>query len=631
MRWIALSVVVSAVAACSATNEPAASSASDSLTSPGSFVLAHGPRPARFAPLAPHMTSTAPPPPTGSVHVESCVAGHDCSAQGPYVVTGAGQSPAASQQSESVMAVTTTGTVITTFNDMSGVIQDPTTHNLMGNSSLMGWSVSNDGGTTWTYHSPLRTGGTAWPILWGDPAIVASKTASNTIYMSNLAVNGGDNRVPPTGVDRNTLQNLLSGACIARSTDGGATFGLAQCLTNGHHFYDGASMAAGPGGEAYAAYRDTITNKIDVYKTSTPLGLFTLLPTPFAGTVWDHPRLRVDPTNGDLYVIAMTSDGLRGNMYHGGAWHGEVRITSEGMPSMLSFKTQIIDLGPQYSFDVGDALSVNDCGRPECEYWDSSETVRVSYVTTEGGTARLVVKSMACGAGFFSCYLADEWGTDRAKHPTATGNQFAPLVRAVHDASRTQPLFVLSYLSAALPAVDDTFAIVRTEMPYSTSGDGPLVGTPLIELDRLPVCPLLHKDKNGIVDRYYVGDYDDMQAYGSAGSHQVLGFLRTFTQSAGCNESTNPATVAQRVNAVRFFDVCVPSTCTAGMCGTMGDGCGGTITCGGCGTGDVCKNNKCASSCVPRLHCRIGQCTVIDDDGCGNVLCCGNAIRCCSF
>jgi photosystem II stability/assembly factor-like uncharacterized protein len=77
--------------------------------------------------------------------------------------------------------------------------------------------------------------------------------------------------------------------------------------------------------------------------------------------------------------------------------------------------------------------------------------------------------------------------------------------------------------------------------------------------------------------------------------------------------------------------VCQPKTCAqqGATCGTIGDGCGGVVSCGNCGAGAKCRQNQCVTTCVPTSHCRIGQCGVIDDDGCGNMLCCGKAKSCC--
>ena len=73
---------------------------------------------------------------------------------------------------------------------------------------------------------------------------------------------------------------------------------------------------------------------------------------------------------------------------------------------------------------------------------------------------------------------------------------------------------------------------------------------------------------------------------------------------------------------------CQPTSCGQGTCGTLADGCGGTIACGACPNGQLCgvvQANLCSSvtSCVPttcqqeKAHC--GSIS----DGCGKVLDCG--------
>ncbi len=69
--------------------------------------------------------------------------------------------------------------------------------------------------------------------------------------------------------------------------------------------------------------------------------------------------------------------------------------------------------------------------------------------------------------------------------------------------------------------------------------------------------------------------------------------------------------------------ICLPATCEqlGYECGQATDGCGGTLKCGGCDQGQVCKGHKCV--CQPRtcqgLGYECGQAT----DGCGGTLKCG--------
>ena len=61
--------------------------------------------------------------------------------------------------------------------------------------------------------------------------------------------------------------------------------------------------------------------------------------------------------------------------------------------------------------------------------------------------------------------------------------------------------------------------------------------------------------------------------------------------------------------------VCTPTTsCSAQgkVCGTIPDGCGGTLNCGTCGPGQSCQGGQCVSGCT--ASCSGKQC---GDDGCG--------------
>ena len=81
-------------------------------------------------------------------------------------------------------------------------------------------------------------------------------------------------------------------------------------------------------------------------------------------------------------------------------------------------------------------------------------------------------------------------------------------------------------------------------------------------------------------------------------------------------------------------DTCVPVACSRGgtdYCGTICDGCGGTVDCpASCGAGRSCDNDRhiCASTaCVPFSTCQFGNglkyCGIIGD-GCAGILDCGD-------
>jgi hypothetical protein len=71
--------------------------------------------------------------------------------------------------------------------------------------------------------------------------------------------------------------------------------------------------------------------------------------------------------------------------------------------------------------------------------------------------------------------------------------------------------------------------------------------------------------------------------------------------------------------------VCAPATCTGSACGTMQDGCGGTLSCG-CPPGQVCNGG--GACCTPDAFACTGQTCGTASDGCGGWVTCGPACPC---
>jgi len=69
---------------------------------------------------------------------------------------------------------------------------------------------------------------------------------------------------------------------------------------------------------------------------------------------------------------------------------------------------------------------------------------------------------------------------------------------------------------------------------------------------------------------------------------------------------------------------CTPTTCAAkgANCGTIPDGCGGTLTCGVCTAPNVCVANVCGV-CTPTTCAALGKNCGTVPDGCGGTLTCG--------
>ena len=196
--------------------------------------------------------------------------------------------------------------ITATFNDATDtaatILYSSSTRTVLKGASLLGWSYSTDGGTSWSYGGKVAPP-EGWAVLWGSPAITRSEFNQRYVFISNLAV--PSKKFPASGAS-GPLATYMGGACIVRSTDGGVTFQQHQCIHNNYDYYDGGSMAAGPGREIYAAYLDVPHTQIDVWMSLTETDTFSKLPNPFPGQeMWSHPRLRVDSVSGALYVAAV--------------------------------------------------------------------------------------------------------------------------------------------------------------------------------------------------------------------------------------------------------------------------------------------------------------------------------------
>ena len=104
-----------------------------------------------------------------------------------------------------------------------------------------------------------------------------------------------------------------------------------------------------------------------------------------------------------------------------------------------------------------------------------------------------------------------------------------------------------------------------------------------------------------------------------------------------CNKSINCGNCSNgytcQTNGTCTKNPCVPATCASlgRNCGTVSDGCGGTLTCGnyngGCQTGYTCQTDRgfCVQNpCVPATCASLGRNCGTVSDGCGGTLTCGN-------
>lgn len=329
-------------------------------------------------------------------------------------------------QSETVIAVTPMSdrvSVTVAYNDETGedgtfIEYTPTTRKVKRGASLMGWSYSPDGGDTFTIKGKLRPPA-GWSILWGDPAIASVRNPYSAtvglVYLTNIA--SPDDRFPAGG-HSGYIGDVLAGACIARSWNGGQTFSHVQCVRDGNHFYDGAAMAVSRTGRACAAYNDVDEDSIDVWCQNGLLTSFKLVPNPFPGQkIVTHPRLRADD-DGNMYLMAMRAcSGGRGQLilakWNGTSWTSPVSAGAcdGAVYPQFNLGGRMLRTGPQFSFDIRNDEMVG------------SDAIRVVYTHT-GSDGRHHLKGNFCSASALSCWDGGSgWTTD-----ASTGHQFNPKI-----------------------------------------------------------------------------------------------------------------------------------------------------------------------------------------------------------
>jgi hypothetical protein len=457
-------------------------------------------------------------------------------------VTGATDATSIGTQTETAATTSFFGGVhriVVSYNDESStqatILYGPSTRQILRGASLGGWSYSEDHGATWKYGGKLKPP-PGWAGLWGDPAITTSRSSYGTVFVSNLAF--PDAKFPSGGVNGWVDGSIAGGACLFRSPNGGVDFKFFQCLTDTTpvpgspfssrgHFYDGGSLAAGPGGEIYAAYVDLDTSQIVVYRSPDGAAPFVPIPPPvpdyYVGT---HPRIQVGP---DGVLFAMTAAKQRSgpnpqymlvvNRFLNGAWASPTLITpAEVTPevdlgsSLLGFKLTV-RTGPQFSFDIGTRSDV----------WDDS----VRFLVTQRNDAGwLFVRGGVCDYALSSCGWLTGWafGADRVTGREAQRvDVFNPDVVAFPGflfgiAPRWQGSFLTRYGTSTT-----TLNLTRATLGYV---DGKPFSIP-VDIGRdQPVC----SDQRG-----YWGDYDAHVVAGVAGNS--VRFMRFMTDSSrGCTE-----------------------------------------------------------------------------------------------
>lgn len=337
-----------------------------------------------------------------------------------------------------------------------------------------------------------------WSVLWGDPAITRNRANPSRIYMVNLAVPTSkfpasgtiEGPVNPSGLPAEFCSAYLGGACIARSSNLGASFTLAasdcvQRITpscpNGT-FYDGSDLETDTSGRVYAAFTDVSRNSTDVYLATSQTGSFArVTDPPGGGSTVMHPRLKFGPSG--LYMLQLTSSfNLTISRYpagssRSGTWTTPVQVASSITASDVVLSDRSLRLGPEYDLDIGP----NEFG---------SQEIRVVYTVIVNGNHH--VRAAKCTTGTtISCSQPSVWRTD-----THGGKQWLPAIVAGTTAAGA-PFWEISYHSTQnFPGTN------KVELWRGLLTNSNTFGTVRQETFQIP-CP----DNRG-----YWGDYDGMSS-----------------------------------------------------------------------------------------------------------------------
>jgi len=455
-----------------------------------------------------------------------------------YTTTGTGEGDPTWQgtQSETASAVAFAGgrtIFITTYNDDTedGKITYTTNDRVVfPGASMLGWSYSLDKGKTWKYGGKVKPPrGIA--VLWGDPAIVVSPRNYSRVYITSLAI--ADGKISPTGHHGRLDDGSITGACVARSDDGGIHFAIQSCFSESGHFYDGSSLAAGFGSDTriFAAFRDTDNSHIDIWASPDGLAPFVKIADPFPGMqMISHPRLAYDQNTGALLVAAI-SDGnqlIYMNRLVGTTWQTPVIASFATSGIDIPVGTQTIRMAYGFSFDVG-TPSETALKLGGVKMAIGVDAIRLLYTTRDAETKRIYVRGSACWADLRKCNDVPQWGTTPGNLNTPR-NQWNPTVKAWIGFIGLAPEWKATYQTTD----DDPNAVSIKQGNLAVLPDGTPIFLPSNLVAPRPICPDFRYGSAGSAVGGYWGDYDEM-AFAGLGDSKTPEFLLAFSDSSkGC-------------------------------------------------------------------------------------------------
>lgn len=412
--------------------------------------------------------------------------------------------------------------------------------------SMMGWSYSGDNGQHWSYGGKLQpTAGIG--ALWGDPAVTVAGADYARVYLSSLAASSAN--IPAGGHHGWFDDGALTGACIARSDDGGMHFAMMHCFSANGAFYDGGAMAGGSATDQriFAAYWNTNRKTIDVWASPDGYANFASLPNPFPGMQMEsHPELVYDRNTNALLVGAIDSAGfIYLNRMVGTTWQTPVQVSHATSGVAVPVGQQTIRTAAGFSFDVGTASVTASPGHLTQVNDDS---LRLLYTTRDAVTKRIYVRGSACRATLVNCHDVPQWGTTPGNLDTP-GDQFNPTVTAWRGFFTAPPVWKATYEST-----DDDPNGVAIKAGNLAVINGTPIFLPLDLVPARPVCPDLRYGTAGKASQGYWGDYNNKSlASGLSLSPNPPGFLLAFSDSSkGCFSQYTFTSKHLHVSAVVF-------------------------------------------------------------------------------
>lgn len=395
--------------------------------------------------------------------------------------------------------------------------------------SLLGWSYSLDRGKHWTYGGKVKPPkGIA--ALWGDPAIVVSKTNYSRVYISSLSIDAS--KIPPMGHHGWMTDGTITGACVARSDDGGIHFAIQSCLSANGDFYDGSALAAGSGRDQriFAAFVDVPKDRIDVWASPDGLGPFVKLGDPFPGMrMVSHPRLAYDQSNGALLVAAINLDNqlIYMNRLAGNTWQQPVIASNATTRIDIPVGSQTIRMAYGFSFDVG-SPSVTELDNGNIRVND--DAIRLLYTTRDAQTKHTYVRGSACRADLANCHDVPQWGTTPGNLNTPR-DQWNPTVTAWQGFFGLPPVWKATYQTTD----DDPNGISIKEGNLAVLPNSTPIFLPFDLVSARAICPDVRGGSPGHASSGYWGDYDEMALAGFSSGSTSPDFLLSFSDSSkGC-------------------------------------------------------------------------------------------------